>query len=75
MAITLFMVIWTICGVLTYGITLAYFQRNYPEIAKEDYREDVGFSVLFGIVGPIGLFVSLWGSGFAKHGLMYRRRK
>jgi len=49
---------WLICGVLFWGMWFAYFQGKFPEIADEDYRENLGLAVFFGLIfGPLGLFV------------------
>lgn len=65
---------WIVCGVLGYGITLAYAQRQYPTIAEEWYRKDCAFSTFVASSGPIGLVIIFLFSGFAEHGLMYRRK-
>jgi hypothetical protein len=62
-------VIWTVSGVLTYGIVIATFVHSYPTIGV---REHVWFALVMALLGPFGLFASLVGSGFAKHGLRYR---
>ncbi len=60
------------CGVLTYGILFAYVQRQYQSIAIDHVREDAAMSGLVALFGPVGLFIALINSGFAKHGLLYR---
>lgn len=70
--------IWVVCGVLTFGMALADFQAmsvGYPELRQQQYREDAAMALLFSIFGPIGLFVGFCCSGFAEHGLMYRRKR
>ena len=41
-------------------------------IAEQQYSEDMGTSILFGLVygmlGPIGILISFLITGFAKHG-------
>jgi hypothetical protein len=66
---------WAICSVISYGITLAYFQRNWPSHADEGYWQDVGFALFFSLFGPAALIVALFKSGLAMHGLQYRRNK
>jgi len=46
---------WVICGVLAYGLSFAYFQRNWPSIAEQEYYSDMLFSIFIGVLGPIGL--------------------
>ena len=70
--ILLVLIIWLICGILTYGITFAYMQEEYPLVAEIGYEADRNFAILLGICGPIGLLVSFFRSGFAKHGLKFK---
>lgn len=70
--IALFIVVWIICGFLAYGITLACFQRSRTLTAKDYFYTDSSFAVLMALNGPVGLLVSFFLSGFARHGLMYR---
>jgi hypothetical protein len=61
-------VFWGVCGFLTYGWSFAYWQRRYPEIAAENYREDKINSLFFAALGPIGLLTVIaqegWRYGF-----------
>lgn len=66
-------VTWPICGFLTYGICLAYFQKKFPTLAYETYEEDCGLSLFFALTGHIGLIATYLMSGFAEHGLMFKR--
>ncbi len=63
--------LWIACGVLAYGLTLAFFQRKFPLIAADDYWDDVLFAVFIGTLGPIGLFTALV-SGGTKHGVKWK---
>lgn len=63
---------WIGCGILTYSIAFAFFQGEFPLLSAEDYRLDMGGSILFGCFGPFGLFVLFFLSGFGKHGLKFR---
>lgn len=56
-----------LCGIVSYGITFAYFEKDYP-----NYRENMGFSIVIGMFGFIGLIVSFLLSGFAKNGLKFK---
>ena len=67
-----FIVFWIICGVLAYGITFGHFHRNHPSIAEKNYRQNMSFSVGIGLIGPIGLIVIFFHSGFAEHGLKFK---
>ena len=74
------MSIWLVVGVLlyaagailTYGATLAYFQRHWSSIAREGYRGDVGTAVFMSLT-PIGWFLCLFCSRFYQHGLQFSR--
>ena len=69
MIIALIVVGWLVCGVYAWGTEFAYFQGAYPTIAKENYREDLKFAVGLGLLGgPLAALVSLFMSGFNKHG-------
>ena len=64
---------WATCGVLAYGLTFAYFQLEYKDIADlpgmaSDSRRTAR---LMAIAGLIGLVVAL-ACGGAKHGLKFR---
>ena len=49
-------VLWLVCGVIGYGLTLAYFQSEYPCLRDSS---DVHISVIMGLGGPLGLMVIL----------------
>lgn len=63
--------VWVVCGVLAYGWTFAYMQREYPTIAVEHRADDRGFALFMAVLGPIGLAVTLTVCGI-KHGLKWR---
>jgi hypothetical protein len=65
-------VIYVAGFVLTYGGTLAFFQKSWPNLAQKDYRNDVAFAVFVALT-PIGWLVELFMCGFYKHGFMWRR--
>ena len=64
---------WIACGVLHYGMDFAYFQRQYPTLARKDHRRDRLTAFLQSLVGPIALIgevLFLWNK--PKHGLKFR---
>lgn len=65
---------WVTCSVLTYGLTFAYFQLEYKDIAHLPGTESDSRRIarVMAIAGPIGLAVSL-ACGGAKHGLKFRK--
>jgi hypothetical protein len=60
---------WLVSGVFSWGIAFAYFQREYPLLAQEDYRRDLRMCALGSMLGgPASLMSSLTTSRFCKHG-------
>lgn len=62
---------WVVCGVVTYGLMFAHFQRGFALIAKDDYRCDVKASLFMAAFGPLGLIATVL-SGCFLHGLKFR---
>lgn len=76
---TAFLIVWFIVGItlapFSYAMLFAYVQRKYPRIAKESYREDMGFAMLFSLftlVFPIIFIIAFFSSGFAEYGLKWK---
>ena len=69
-------VTWISSPPLIYGMTFAYFQRQYPTLAEEERRSDIGeacLQAMFGIIGgPLALAAVYLLSKRAKHGLKFR---
>lgn len=66
-----FALVWIISGILSYGIGFAYSQRHYPSVAKEEYKHDLIYALLVGLVfGPVGLVMELLLKQY-KHGLKF----
>ncbi len=65
------LLVWLICGILAYGLTFAYFQRQYPTLAETEYESDFRFALSAGMAGPIGLGVCLL-SGDWRHGFKWK---
>lgn len=66
-----FWLFWAVCGVLEFGFTFAYFQKEYERSAAKEYEIDRMNSVIYALFGPISLGVSMF-SGHFKHGLKFR---
>ena len=64
---------WIVCGVPAYGLTLAYFHREFPQEANESDAIVFSFAVLIGALGPAGLIITFIKSSWGKHGLMWRQ--
>lgn len=56
---TLFIVGWIVCGLLTWGGWFAYDQRGWPAIAVENRRASRFVAICFGLLGPMGLAISI----------------
>jgi hypothetical protein len=51
---------WLICSFFAWGLHFAYFQRNWPNLAEEQYARDLGIAISTGLIGgPIALVVEL----------------
>ena len=59
---------YIVCGVLSYGFTVGYFQRHYWEV--RDTQEKL-LAVAVAAMGPVGLLLSLVLGEFGYHGLLY----
>ena len=59
---------WIACGVFNTGVTFRYYQDEYPQVACEQYREQLGAAVVPGVFGPLWSLPVLLMSGFAEHG-------
>lgn len=66
-------VLWIVCGVLSYGLSLAYFQRKYNcyGLAKEHRAQDVFRCFTMAFAGPAAL-ASLLICGFTGYGWIWR---
>lgn len=72
MEVITFFILWIICGIINYGLTFAYLQREFPRIAKKGRDDDdVSFSMLMSVTGFLGLFILLI-LGWYKHGFKFK---
>ena len=62
---------WVFCSLLSYGLTFAYFQRKYVWIAENEYRQDMIFSIVWSLAGPISLVLSIVLGNFRKYGIKF----
>lgn len=61
--ITIIAVIWIAGATVSYGLSLGYFQRNWPELAKQDRQADIIVSVCCSLLaGPFLIFLILYRS-------------
>lgn len=50
-----FVVTWVISSIVAYGYTFAFWQKEFPLRAKDNYWEDVRDSLICSLWGPIAL--------------------
>lgn len=67
----LLLILWTICGIFAYGLTLGYMRNKYMEYGKLFYWSDVEFSLEIALFGPIGLIYAYFKSEKGKYGLKF----
>lgn len=65
--------IWIVCGILHYGIYLAYLQRKFPLIAKEQYETDVMLVLALSLLGPFSLLLAIIGREY-RYGIKFANR-
>ncbi len=62
-----------LCAVISAGIGFAMAQGEFKVIAKEKYREDLGFAWLYSLTfGPLALLIFFFLSGFCKYGIKWK---
>jgi len=52
-------IVWMVCGFISYGLGVGFYQNNWPDLAYEDRYNDRIFCGLVSLFGPISLSVSL----------------
>lgn len=68
------LIISAVTAVLSYAITFANFQREYPDSAEDCRNRDRGFAIFMGFmtfIYPFGVIATYLQSGFARHGLKF----
>lgn len=68
------MIFWVGCAILSWGISFAHFQKEYPERAACNYELDKSFSMLAAMWGPLTLMAVIITFGIKKiiqHGLKF----
>lgn len=69
-----FVLIWIGFGVAGAGFQFAYFHGEFP--SPTNWRDDLGIALLWGcVLGPIGLLMSFFLSGFGRHGWRLRPKR
>ncbi len=63
---------WIVLGVFVYGLQMAYYQNEYPSIAKETYKEDVMWGIMYFIFAPVSFIVIMIDGGF-KYGIQFKQ--
>jgi len=64
-------VFWILCGIISYGLNFAYYQREYSRLAQEDYNWDKRICIFLSLFGPINLVpITIFGN--FKYGLKFK---
>ena len=64
---------WLLCSIIAAGLLFAHAQTEWPSLAKQDYRSDLGWAILMSLYGgPMTLVVAFFMTGFARHGWKLR---
>jgi len=69
--IAILLVLYFLAALLTFGISLAYWQRQWPTLAYDDRSDDVQASAVLAVLAPVSLPIVYVMSGRAKHGLLF----
>ena len=69
--VTIISLFWVGCGIINYGFLFAHFQRKFPTIAPETYKQDRRRCIFASVLGPIGLLAT-WLCGFNDYGFKWR---
>ena len=76
MFILIFVVLFIIQSVLTYGLIFAHVQNKYKTIAKEQYLDDMASSMLFGamysLLPVVGFLIALLMTEFGRFGFKFK---
>lgn len=59
MSLTILIISWIICGILSHGLGFAYWQRAYSILARDDYWLDWVSSVAISMFGPFALISNI----------------
>ncbi len=68
----IFLVLWAITSVITYGAFLGWYQREFDHIASDEYARDVSHAFFMSIFPFAGFMVALLLNRF-EHGLKYKK--
>ena len=75
MIIASLVVLYLIGSLVTIGAAFNYFQKKYPLVAPDHWREDLAFAIGVSLYGPVGLFVVVILAGGFKYGILIRGTK
>lgn len=65
--------LWFVGWMISWPAVLAYFQGKYPNLADEDYREDLAFAMGFSLI-PVFWLMIPFTTGFYEYGFQICRR-
>ena len=61
-------IVWVFCATVSAGWQFAYAQDNWPNIAKQEHRQDQIWAWLLSLGGPVSVAVIYLTTEFAKFG-------
>lgn len=65
---------WVACGVLSYGVLLAYHWNEFPTLRRgRDWRQTRRLALMASFLGPFALLAALLATGGAVDGIMFKR--
>jgi len=59
MIVTLIVIFYVFSGLLAYMMDFAYYQKEYPTLAKKHYYHDMKCAIVIGLSGYIGLLTEI----------------
>ena len=69
-------ILWIGQAVLIYGMEFAYWQREYPVLAEDNYdvdKEDALISAVFALLCPVVLLLGAWIMfDYGRHGIKFK---
>lgn len=66
------LLLWLLCGFISYGWIFAYFQREFPSLAETAYHRHRRYALEELLWGPIGVLATLTDPKWRKHGFKFR---
>jgi len=69
--ISIFAIVWAICGIFNYGATLGFFEGKYLSHTEAERIKHQRAALSVAALGPVGIIPAVLGSNFLKYGLKF----